>query len=89
MTQGRDENEAPEGRQSSCEQRHISCWGQREFSGVEVAIDIKTKTRVCEDKVKVFLFNFSGAHSHTQRLTISTNTLYKESVIKALVYNGF
>lgn len=38
VTQGRDENETPEEPQSSCEQRHISCWGHKALSGVLEAV---------------------------------------------------
>ena len=49
VTQGRDENETPEERQSSCEQRHISCWGHKELSGVLEAVQKGFKVRTVKE----------------------------------------
>lgn len=56
VTQGRDENETPEEPQSSCEQRHISCWGHKALSGVLEAVQKGFKVRTVKD---TYSFNLS------------------------------
>ena len=56
VTQGRDEKETPEEPQSSCEQRHISCWGHKALSGVLEAVQKGFKVRTVKD---TYSFNLS------------------------------